>query len=267
MSVTEAGGDRPLSGLRVLVPRAPAQAPALSGRVRALGGEPVEAPVLSFEAGDVRALEAALGELADGAFAGVCLTSPNGVAAVADALERLGLDGGTLAGDGTTVGCIGAGTAGALADRLGVRPDLVPETSTTAALGDALAATLPPGGGRVLLPRADIASPALGERLAAGGHEPVEVAAYRTVVPPALPDGVPGALAAGRIDLLPFASSSTVENFLTLLDGRPWRGTVVSIGPVTSATCREHGIEPAVEADQHDLDGLVDALCEAAAAG
>jgi uroporphyrinogen III methyltransferase/synthase len=35
---------------------------------------------------------------------------------------------------------------------------------------------------------------------------------------------------------------------------------VVSIGPVTSATLREHGIEPDVEAERHDIDGLVQAL-------
>jgi uroporphyrinogen III methyltransferase / synthase len=35
---------------------------------------------------------------------------------------------------------------------------------------------------------------------------------------------------------------------------------VVSIGPVTSATLREHGIEPHVEAERHDIDGLLDAL-------
>ena len=34
---------------------------------------------------------------------------------------------------------------------------------------------------------------------------------------------------------------------------------LVSIGPVTSAALREHGLEPDVEADPHTPDGLVDA--------
>jgi uroporphyrinogen III methyltransferase/synthase len=34
----------------------------------------------------------------------------------------------------------------------------------------------------------------------------------------------------------------------------------VSIGPVTSATLRERGLEPHVEAARHDVDGLIDAL-------
>jgi uroporphyrinogen III methyltransferase/synthase len=37
---------------------------------------------------------------------------------------------------------------------------------------------------------------------------------------------------------------------------------VASIGPVTSETLREHGIEPHVEAEQHDIDGLVRAIVE-----
>jgi uroporphyrinogen-III synthase len=35
---------------------------------------------------------------------------------------------------------------------------------------------------------------------------------------------------------------------------------IVSIGPVTSQTLREHGLEPHVEAARHDVDGVVEAL-------
>ena len=35
---------------------------------------------------------------------------------------------------------------------------------------------------------------------------------------------------------------------------------IVSIGPVTSATLREHGLEPDVEAVRHDIDGVVEAI-------
>ena len=54
-----------------------------------------------------------------------------------------------------------------------------------------------------------------------------------------------------------------------LLDGallprvgaRPGRRTrIVSIGPVTSATLRERGLEPHVEAARHDIDGVVEAI-------
>jgi uroporphyrinogen III methyltransferase / synthase len=248
----------PLDGLRVLVPRAVAQAPELAERVRALGGEPVAAPVITIEPGDDAGLRAALQDLAAGAFGVVALTSPNGVDAVADALVREGLDARALAG-ADLIACVGPGTAARLWSRLRVASDLLPDAATTRSLAEAI----PPGAGRVLLPRADLASPVLREVLAAKGYEPVEVVAYRTGRPPALPDEVVDALVGGHIDLLAFASSSTVRNFAELMGDRPWRGDVVSIGPVTSGTCRELGIEVAVEARPHDLDGLVDALAEA----
>ena len=50
------------------------------------------------------------------------------------------------------------------------------------------------------------------------------------------------------------------------IDGHfPASARVVSIGPVTSATAREAGLEVHVEAAQHDVDGVVAALLEDAA--
>lgn len=250
----------PLHGVRVLVTRARAQAPALAAAVRTLGGEPVLAPTIELRPGDRSTLADALDGLRDGAFAGVAFTSPNGVDAVADVLGDSGLDARVLATTGT-VAAVGPGTAARLWERLRVRADLVPSTSTTAALAEAF----PPGSGRVLLPRADLATPTLPEALAARGYEPVRVTAYVTARPAAFPTGVADQLAAGEIDLLAFASSSTVRNFHALVAGRAWSGRVVSIGPVTSRTCRELGLDVFAEADPHDLDGLVQALCRAAA--
>ena len=249
----------PLAGLRVLVPRSPEQASELSERIRARSGEPVEAPTILIEPGDDDALRAAVHDLAGGAFVALCLTSPNGVAALAATLDAEGLDARAL-DRVRVVAAVGPGTAAALWEGLRVRPDLVPERATTRALADAFE----PGEGRVLLPRADIASRILTEVLVERGYEPEDVVAYHTVAPDGLPAAVLDDLAAGRIDLLAFGSSSTVRNFVALTEPEQRRGRVVSIGPVTSATCRELGLEVAEEADPHDLDGLVEALVRAA---
>ena len=57
--------------------------------------------------------------------------------------------------------------------------------------------------------------------------------------------------------MITFTSGSTVEHFLAL--GLDWpEGCVAgSIGPVTSSTLREQGVEPAFEARPHDIPGLV----------
>jgi uroporphyrinogen III methyltransferase/synthase len=69
-------------------------------------------------------------------------------------------------------------------------------------------------------------------------------------------------------DYVTFTSSSTVRNLMAVLDGRfPERARVVSIGPVTSETAREAGLEVHAEAERHDPDGLVEALLADAAPG
>jgi len=53
-----------------------------------------------------------------------------------------------------------------------------------------------------------------------------------------------------------------VKNLLAALPGGSLPGSprVVSIGPVTSETAREAGLEVDVEATRHDIDGLIEAL-------
>ena len=45
--------------------------------------------------------------------------------------------------------------------------------------------------------------------------------------------------------------------------GSPKGAQVISIGPVTSEAIREAGLSVDVEAERHDIDGLVDALLDA----
>jgi uroporphyrinogen III methyltransferase/synthase len=62
-------------------------------------------------------------------------------------------------------------------------------------------------------------------------------------------------------DYVTFTSSSTVRNLLDAVGARfPARARVVSIGPITSQAARELGLEVHVEADRHDLEGLLEAL-------
>ncbi|MFT5224153.1 MAG: uroporphyrinogen III methyltransferase/synthase, partial [Glaciecola sp.] len=251
--------ELPLFGRSVLVPRSRNQASALAMRIRALGGEPVEAPTIDIRPAEAGPLDSAARHVDAGDFAAIAFTSPNGVDALADAFERIGADARALAGL-AVIGCVGPGTAARLWERLRVRPDLVPDVSTTSALG----AAWPEGSGRVLLARADLATDELPLALRAAGWEPIRIDAYITARPDDFPAGVAARLAEGSIDLIALASSSTARNFVELLEGRPWQGRVVSIGPVTSATCEDLGVPVHHEADPHDLDGLLDALVSSA---
>jgi uroporphyrinogen III methyltransferase/synthase len=190
-----------------------------------------------------------------GSFAVVCLTSPNGAALLLDAVEAVGGDARSFAG--VEVAAIGPGTAREL-QRRGIRPDVVAETSTAEGLLEALMA-IDVAGERVLVARASEARDALPDGLRERGADAVVVPVYETVAEQ-LDDDQLAAL--GRADYVTFTSSSTVRFLMDALDGRglPNGARVVSIGPITSATAREHGLEVHAEAERHDIDGLVETL-------
>ena len=246
---------RPLHGRTVAVTRARAQASVLAARLRGLGAEVVETPAIRIEPRPLDGeLARAVESIAD--YALVCLTSPNGAGLLLDALGEAGLDARALAG--ATVAAIGPGTAAELARR-GVRADVVPERS----VAEALVAALEPvavEGRRVLVARAATARDVLPQALRARGAEVDVVALYDTVAEPLAAEARE---ALARADYVTFTSSSTVAFLLEALgsgDGFPAAARVVSIGPITSATARERGLTVHVEAQRHDIDGLVDAL-------
>ena len=246
---------RPLHGRRVAVTRARAQASGLAAQLRMLGAEAVEAPAIRIEprpvAGELRAALEAIGE-----YTLVCVTSPNGAALLMDGLAATGRDARALAA--ATVAAIGPGTAAELRAR-GIDADVVPERSVAEALVEALEG-VPVGGRRVLVVRAAEARDVLPEALRARGAEVRVAALYDTVAEP-LSEEAREAL--GRSDYVTFTSSSTVKFLLAALGDRAELlngARIASIGPVTSATARDHGLTVHVEARRHDIGGLVEAL-------
>ena len=243
---------RPLHGQVVAVTRARAQASGLASRLRSLGAEVVETPAIRIEPRPVEGeLLEALSRIRE--YALVCFTSPNGVRLLFDALEAAGQDARAFAG--ATVAAIGPGTAAELARR-GIAADVVPPRSIAEALVESLVA-VPVEGRSVLVARAAEARDLLPDALVARGANVDDVAVYETVAEP-LPEEALAALE--RATYVTFTSSSTVRFFLDSGGRVPGGARVVSIGPVTSATAAELSVPVDVEAERHDIDGLVDAL-------
>jgi uroporphyrinogen III methyltransferase / synthase len=130
--------------------------------------------------------------------------------------------------------------------------------STAEGLLDALAG-YELGGERVLVARAAEARDALPDGLSERGALVEVVALYDTVAEQL---GEEELASVGRADLVTFTSSSTVRFFMEAIGGRPLSNgaRVISIGPITSATAREFGLEVHAEAERHDIDGLVEAV-------
>lgn len=245
-----------LTGRTILVTRPRGEAAALTRALEARGGTVLEAPAVRILPAPAGELDQAVAELAGGTYAWLILTSRAGVEAL---FERL-----TAAESGATgirarIAAVGAGTARALAER-GVDVDLVPETFTTDALGDAM----PEGSGRVLLARADIAPEGLEATLAAKGWTPARVTAYRTELVDAMPPEAERALADGQVDAVTFTSASTVRGFLHMT-AAVWprlvrRPVAVCIGPVTAREAERGGLVVDAVAQPHTIEGLVAAL-------
>jgi len=113
---------------------------------------------------------------------------------------------------------------------------------------------------RILIARAEKARDLLPKKLSGMGAIVDEAFAYRTVPETRDATGARRRFSAEGADLITFTSSSTVENFLDLKLPWPAGMKVASIGPITSATARERGLSVDVEAKQHDIAGLVEAI-------
>ncbi|HEX3693311.1 MAG TPA: uroporphyrinogen-III C-methyltransferase [Solirubrobacteraceae bacterium] len=274
----------PLAGTSVAVTRARARASELARRLQALGASVVQAPSIRTLARPSEPIDPTPYDL-------VCLTSPVGVELLFERLD----DGRHPRGDAralarTRVAAIGPGTARALAER-GILADVVPERYVAEALVEALAGVEV---GRALVGAAAGAREVLPDALRARGAQVEVVALYDTVAEPLTPAAREQAR---RADYVTFTSASAVRFFLQALasgEGEAPETTAqggeagsgpsasdtqrrlgagalsehtraISIGPVTSAALREHGIEPHVEARRHDVDGLIDALLADAA--
>lgn len=242
-----------LRGKRIVITRAAGQAEELAEKIRAQGGEPLFYPTIAIAPlTDFRALDSHLTSLTK--FDWVVFTSVNGVRAVQERLETLGLDLSALAQ--TRVAAIGTGTAQALQTK-NVRVDFVPSRF----LGAQLARELPAEhGNRVLLLRADLASDELAEGLSARGVLVTDMDAYRTV--PASPPPLDW----NSVDAITFTSASTVQNAWALLNEHERKQVaacdIFCIGPVTAATVKVLGWQVTATAREHTMEGLVAALVD-----
>ncbi len=251
-----AGPDRPLQGVRIVVTRARDQAGDLVARLETLGAEVIEFPTIEIRpAEDYRPLDAALANLAS--YDWLIFTSANGIRFF---MERLNLRDRDLASFGGQVCAIGPATRKAV-EKLGLKVDLMPGEYVAESLVAAFSGR-DLSGKRILLPRAAVARDLVPAELARRGALVDVVEAYRTVVPKDTGARVKEIFFNGpKPDWITFTSSSTVTNFVQAAGAGTLEGVrVASIGPVTSATVRKHGLEVTVEASPYTIAGLAEAI-------
>jgi uroporphyrinogen III methyltransferase/synthase len=252
--------ERPLLGRSIVVTRAADRAGLLASGLEELGAEVVHAPVIQIAPpGDPARLERAVKSVHEHDW--VIFSSVSAVGPFFDALGSAGLDARALGG--RKIAAVGPATRRALEAR-GIRPDLVPATSTAAALADELG----DGPGSILWPRAETAPDAPLRALEGRGWSVEEVPAYQTVA--AQPSGeVVTRIRSGEVDAVTFTSASTVRNFVEIIGGpvedstSAGRPLIVCIGPETETAAAAAGFTVDGVADPHTAQGLVAALLRA----
>ncbi len=246
----------PLFGQRIVVTRAAGQAGALASRLVALGAEAIELPTIEIQpAADYGPLDHAIANLAS--YDWLIFTSANAVRVFVERLDGSAAD---LRSLRARICAIGPATRAAI-ESLHLKVDLMGAEYVAEGLLRAFEGH-PLAGARILLPRAAVARDLIPTELSRRGAQVDVVEAYRTIVPPDAAARAHEVFAAGpKPDWIAFTSSSTVQNFVAVAGAESLAGVrVASIGPITTRTARELGIEVAVEARTFTIDGLVEAM-------
>jgi uroporphyrinogen III methyltransferase/synthase len=245
---------RPLFGQRVLVTRPRPQATKLCSLLEELGAETIVQPAIEISSlTEWKSVDDAMGSLAS--FDWLVFSSSNGVRYFIERLLAIGLDLRTL---GTTkLAAIGPGTADELA-RYHLKCDLQPSEFRA----ESLAAELTPiaKGKRFLLARASRGREVLAEAIVAAGGEVTQVVVYNSLDVEAADTEIAAELAAGKIQWVTVTSSAIARSLVAMFGDDLNKTRLASISPITSATLRDCGFEPSVEATEYTMAGVAEAI-------
>lgn len=248
----------PLFGQRIILTRSSEQAAEFSERLRALGADTIELPVISIQPPqDPGPLNRAIERLAT--YDWLIFTSVNGVRFF---LEQLDASEADLRSLKARICAIGPATRRAL-ETLHLKVDLMPDEYVAESLVKAFAGE-PLQAKKILLPRAAVARDLIPSELGRLGAQVDVVEAYRNIVPEDAERRARAVFhAEKKPDWITFTSSSTVKNLLAVAGREALDGVrIASIGPVTSETARSAGLKVDVEARQYTIDGLIQAILE-----
>lgn len=253
---------KPLSNLRILVGRARHQASALAEGLEAKGAKVLSIPFIQIRPPKShRRLDTALKNLRK--YDWMILTSVNGVEALHSRMAKLRITRAEL--QHLRIAAIGPATQKAIKD-YGMRVHVVPKQYVAESVVESLRSKVK--GKRVLLARAKVARDVIPRELRNLGAKVDVVEAYETVIPTKSRTKLRAVMKdpKRRPHVVTFTSSSTVKNFLALMDKRSYATLtniqLASIGPITSATLRENSLQPHIQATNFTIPGLISAICK-----
>jgi uroporphyrinogen-III synthase len=258
--MSAASRKSPLAGRRILITRARRQAGSLARLLRQQGAKVMQVPAIEIRPPQsFHPLDGALKSLPG--YDWLILTSVNGVEALFARMAKCHVR--FADRERPKIAAIGPATKRAI-EEAGLKVSVMPREYVAESVVRELRAKV--RGKRVLLVRAKVARDVIPRELRRAGARVDVVEAYETVVPKDSARKLHAILRAKRKpDAVTFTSSSTARNFMALVGTKTsLRGiALASIGPVTSATLRELGLRPTIEAREYTMAGLVKAIVAA----
>lgn len=246
-----------LKGKRILITRPRGQAEEFAQMLIAEGAEPIFFPVIKIvPPDDFSVFDNALHHLNQ--YHWLILTSIHSVNAFFVRLQILGIE---HLPNHLQIAVVGPKTALCLSE-YGLTPNFVPAEYTAESILPGLGDV---AGKHFLLPQSDIGLHSLADAIRAAGGIPDEIVVYRNITTKPNISAV-NALRSG-VEVITFASPSSVKGFISVLSKHkldvyslPANPFVACIGPMTASAAREANLYVHVEAKEHTMAGLVDAL-------
>ncbi len=243
-----------LQDKRVLVTRPREDFPAFAQLLEAQGAIAIPFPTIEIRpTSETGLLKSALKQLHN--FDWLILTSANAVKVLSDHITSGSMP------PSLKLAAVGPKTANAML-QLGWRVDFIPENYLAEAILPGLGNL---AGLRVLLARGNLARPELPEGIRDRGGQVMDLLVYRTL--PASADAEGLEKIRGGVDVLTFTSSSTVHNFVALMQlahldpsNLPGSPIYAYIGSVTAGTAQDYELPIDVVTEIHTLEGMIDSL-------
>jgi uroporphyrinogen III methyltransferase/synthase len=250
---------RPLFGQRILVTRPSNQAADLTQPLAELGAEVLLQPAIEIRPLKITGTSDRALDLLD-RMDWLVFSSTNGVRCFFDRLLTSLPDRDMRALGAIKIAAIGPGTADELA-RYHLKPDMVPDEYRAESLAQVLAGSA--AGKRFLLVRASRGREVLADELTKAGGIVEQVVVYESVDMEKPQSEIAEQMAAGKIDWTTVTSSAIARSLARMFGDTLRKTKLVSISPITSATLRELGYEPAAEAREYTMPGVVAAITKA----
>lgn len=256
---------RPLFGKSIVVTRTREQASQLIAGLEENGANCLECSTIDIKPVDTYAvLDAELERLQE--YHWIIFSSLNGVTHFFKRLYSRGMDARDLKGPHIAV--VGKSTADLL-HSYGLNADLIPSVFTSEGLAESLL-DLGVEGRNILIPRAEKGREILPETLRGAGAQVTIAPVYKNSPPAGRKEELREELDAGKVDMVTFTSSSTVRNFLTMVDAESEEKLkellagvkIAAIGPITAKTVTDNGLKVDVQPEEHTIKEMINKIVE-----